>query len=81
MMESTIYLSDASDIEKAANKVIGLWNGDKQPKLQEQRNSEKFMTTRGIKEGTMYLGSTQGQGRKYQGNGIAYEYNGNRGTG
>ena len=53
MMESQ-GLADASDIEKAANKVIGLWNGDKQPKL-ENKEAKAFMTARGIKEGTMYL--------------------------
>lgn len=72
------YLSDASDIEKAANKVIGLWNGDKQPKLQDKK-SEKFMTTRGIKEGTMYLEVLKARD-EVSGEWDSYEYNGNRGT-
>lgn len=76
MMESQ-GLADASDIEKAANKVIGLWNGDKQPKL-ENKEAKTFMTARGIKEGTMYLEVLKARDER-SGDHATYEYDGNRG--
>lgn len=76
MMESQ-GLADASDIEKAANKVIGLWNGDKQPKL-ENKEAKAFMTARGIKEGTMYLEVLKARDER-SGDHATYEYDGNRG--
>ena len=69
-------LADASDIEKAANKVIGVWNGDKQPKTQVKDDS--FMKERGIKEGTMYLEVLKARDER-SGDYAVYEYNGNRG--
>lgn len=69
-------LADASDIEKAANKVIGVWNGDKQPKTQVKDDS--FMRERGIKEGTMYLEVLKARDER-SGDYAIYEYNGNRG--
>ncbi len=69
-------LADASDIEKAANKVIGVWNGDKQPKTQGKDDS--FMRERGIKEGTMYLEVLKARDER-SGDYAVYEYNGNRG--
>lgn len=72
------YLADASDIEKAANKIIGLWNGDKQPKLQDKK-SKDFMADRGIVEGTMYLEVLKARD-EISGEWDSYEYNGNRGT-
>lgn len=69
-------LADASDIEKAANKVIGVWNGDKQPKTQDKNNA--FMSERGIKEGTMYLEVLKARDER-SGDYAVYEYNGNRG--
>jgi hypothetical protein len=69
-------LADASDIEKAANKVIGVWNGDKQPKTQDKNNA--FMSPRGIKEGTMYLEVLKARDER-SGDYAVYEYNGNRG--
>jgi len=39
-------IADASDIEKAANKVLGLWNGDKKPLIED---------TFAVNDGQMYL--------------------------
>ncbi|NBK23246.1 MAG: hypothetical protein EOM68_14595 [Spirochaetia bacterium] len=76
MMESQ-GLADASDIEKAANKVIGVWNGDKQPKM-KNGEADAFMKGRGIKEGTMYLEVLKARDER-SGDYATYEYNGNRG--
>jgi len=44
-------LADASDIEKAASKIIGLWNGEKPPLLGEKESSSgvAFTSAAGIK--------------------------------
>ena len=77
LMESQ-GLADASDIEKAANKVIGLWNGDKQPKI-KNNESKAFIQARGIKQGTMYLEVLKARDER-SGDWDSYDYNGNRGT-
>jgi len=77
MMESQ-GLADASDIEKAANKVIGLWSGDKQPKL-ESKEAKKFMASRKIEKGTMYLEVLKARDER-SGDWDNYEYSGNKGT-
>lgn len=76
MMEAQ-GLADASDIEKAANKVIGVWNGDKQPKTPAP-DAKKFMQDRAIDEGSMYLEVLKSRDER-SGDHATYEYNGNRG--
>ena len=77
MMESQ-GLAEASDIEKAANKIIGLWNGDKQPKL-ENKEAKTFMANKGIAPETMYLEVLKARDER-SGDWGTYDYNGNRGV-
>lgn len=70
-------IADASDIEKAANKVIGLWNGDKKPG--NDREAEKDIKNKGITAGTMYLEVLKARDEKSEISGL-YPWNGNRGV-
>ncbi|HPB81017.1 MAG TPA: DnaB-like helicase C-terminal domain-containing protein [Spirochaetota bacterium] len=46
-------LAESSDIEKAANKIIGLWNGSK--KMEKNKDEIKRIEEMGITAGTIYM--------------------------
>ena len=68
-------LADASDIEKAANLVVGLWNGDKRP----GKEGEKDVKKRNIVPGTMYLEVLKSRDGKSNVSAL-YPWDGNRGV-
>ena len=70
-------IADASDIEKAANKVIGLWNGDKKPG--NDKEAEKDLKPKGITKGTVYIEVLKARDEKSDISGV-YPWNGNRGV-
>ena len=70
-------IADASDIEKAANKVIGLWNGDKKPG--NDKEAEKDLKPKGITKGTVYIEVLKARDEKSGISGV-YPWNGNRGV-
>jgi hypothetical protein len=71
-------LADASDIEKAANKVIGVWNGDKKPHGKTDKEGVDHMKKRGIEKDRMYLEILKARDEQSD-IWALYEYNGNRG--
>jgi hypothetical protein len=75
-------ISDASDIEKAANKIMGLWNGDKEA-VYQQSGDKKDLEALGFKDGKkqwhMYVKVLKARDEE-SGIHSFYEWNGNRGV-
>lgn len=69
-------IAEASDIERAANKVLGLWNGDKPAVCEGHENTPK---QRGITAGTMLIEVLKARDERSDLSGV-FAYDGNRGT-
>lgn len=70
-------IADASDIEKSANKVVAMWNGDM--KVPPDSDEPKEYTRRRIKQGTLYIEVLKARDEK-GGTSNVFPYNGNRGV-
>ena len=69
-------IAEASDIERAANKVLGLWSGKETPVCE---NNEKEPEERGITDGTMLIEVLKARDERSDLSGV-FAYDGNRGT-
>jgi hypothetical protein len=69
-------IADASDIEKAANKVVGLWNGSKKPGTDKE--AAKDLKEKRIEENRVYLEVLKARDERSGVSGL-YAYNGNVG--
>lgn len=75
-------IADAADIERAANKIIGLWNGHFRPAETgdaANKAGTKHMNDKHIEENTIYLEVLKARDERAGGCGV-YPYNGNTGV-
>lgn len=75
-------IADAADIERAANKIIGLWNGHFQPAETNDKTSKagkSHMRDKGIEPDTIYLEILKARDERAGGWGV-YPFDGNLGV-
>ena len=72
-------IAEASDIERAANKIIGMWNGSKSTNKGDRAPNEKEPIKRGITPMNVYIRVLKARDERSDFANI-FDYNGNTGT-
>lgn len=72
-------LAESADLERAANKVVGLWNGDKTSWIDKKRGAKSGARAMGIEPGHMYMEVLKARDEA-SGTASVFDYSGNRGV-